>query len=179
MTATTPLGLPYPEVTDRVADGWDAIRDLAVAADALLAARATIASLNAINTALDARLDVLEAAVTDTGWIALTLGAGWSNYGGGFSSANYRRKNGIVYLRGLVKNNDVTTGAGLTVATLPPGYRPANTNIFSLVASQASGHAIRADLAPTGALTVDAAAVNGSFQVPYLSLAGLIFPADA
>lgn len=61
MTAFTPLGLPYPEVTDRVADGWDAIRDLAVAVDGLLALRATSAAVAAGDAALDARLDAIEA----------------------------------------------------------------------------------------------------------------------
>lgn len=118
MTASTPLGLPYPEVTDRVADGWDAIRDLAVATDTLLSAAA------AARAALDARLDELE---DDTGWIAPALGAGWSLFAAGYAVPSYRRVGGAtrgeVELRGYLKR---TAGGAASPFTLPAGYRPAD-----------------------------------------------------
>lgn len=56
----------------------------------------------------------------DTGWIAPTLLNGWTNYGAPWSTAGYRRKNGIVYLRGLVANGSKTN---VPIFTLPAGFR--------------------------------------------------------
>lgn len=50
-TTTANLALPKPEITDRVADGWDAIADLADALDTYLAARASRRWLKAGDTA--------------------------------------------------------------------------------------------------------------------------------
>lgn len=47
---TTNLALPKPQITDRVADGWDAIADLADALDAYLAGRAAKRWLKAADT---------------------------------------------------------------------------------------------------------------------------------
>jgi hypothetical protein len=54
-------------------------------------------------------------------WIAPTLINGWQDYGADYNATEYfRDSNGIVHLRGLVKNGTL----GLTVFTLPVGYRP-------------------------------------------------------
>lgn len=56
----------------------------------------------------------------DTGWIAPTLLNGWVNYGANWEPAGYRRKDGILYLRGLI-----TAGAASTTFfNLPAGFRP-------------------------------------------------------
>jgi hypothetical protein len=126
---TTPnLGLPYPEVTDRVADGWDAIRDLAAALDTVVAARATVAVANA----LDARLDAVEAAGADTGWVNLSLQNGWVNHAvATYGAAAVRRIHGVVHLRGLIK--DGTHFANLF--TVPAGFRPPYALIVPAVVS--------------------------------------------
>jgi len=59
----------------------------------------------------------------DTGWRAATLLNGWLNYGDIWEPAGYRRMNGQVYLRGLVKLG--TVGAYTPIFTLPYGFRPA------------------------------------------------------
>ena len=58
----------------------------------------------------------------DTDWIAPSLQNSWVDYGGGFLAANYRLKNGIVYITGVVKNG--TTTGGTAIFNLPSGYRP-------------------------------------------------------
>lgn len=62
----------------------------------------------------------------DTGWIAPSLTNSWANYGSVYANAAYMRRNGIVHLRGMVK--DGTDNAA--IFTLPAGFRPANTHIF-------------------------------------------------
>ncbi len=68
---------------------------------------------------------------TDPSWVAFALVNNWSNYGGGFQVARYRKVGGIVHIEGLVKN-PVTASVqpGSVIATLPVGYRPALTLIF-------------------------------------------------
>jgi len=58
--------------------------------------------------------------VPDTGWQVPTLLNGWTNYGGGFQGARYRRKDGVVYVQGRI--NDGTEG--VSVLNLPAGFRP-------------------------------------------------------
>lgn len=54
--------------------------------------------------------------VADTGWVNLTLINGWTNVTG---TAQYRRINGVVYLRGRL-----TGGSTGVCANLPAGCRP-------------------------------------------------------
>jgi hypothetical protein len=195
MTATTPRGYPYPLTTDRVADGWDAIRDLAVAVDSDLTAVVTAVTnaRTAGDNALDARLDALEL---DTGWTAPALTAGWSNYSGSFASVGYRRFRGVTYLRGLIKR---TTGTATTLFTLPAGFRPAQNGLFPGIAALSAvpvtdngqpyatasfdlaGVAVRIDINSSGVVGLNQPyAVDGwgTGGVPYLSLSGISFPAE-
>lgn len=116
---------------------------------------------------LEARLTTLEVGrVDDTGWITGTLGTGWSNYGAGFSTLAYRRKNGIVYVKGLLAGG--TTANPLT--TLPPGFRPLETKIFS---SNAGNVFCRLDVANTGTIMWNVGGTSG-----FISLDVISFPAD-
>lgn len=64
------------------------------------------------------------AAREDTGWVSLTLVSSWVNYGSGYVTAQYRKINGVVHVRGVIKSG--TTTGGTVVATLPAGYRPSS-----------------------------------------------------
>lgn len=55
----------------------------------------------------------------DTGWVAATLSANWTNVGG--YTARYRRVNGRVEVGGMLIRG---AGAGSTFFTLPAGFRP-------------------------------------------------------
>ncbi len=53
-------------------------------------------------------------------WNNLSFGSGWTNYGSGYQTCQYRRFGDRVHLRGLASN----TSTGATIGTLPVGYRP-------------------------------------------------------
>lgn len=86
----------------------------------------------------------------DTGWIAVSGGIGfsngWVNYGGGQVEAAYRKFNGVVYLRGLIKNGTLAAVA----FTLPAGFRPAADARFAV--DSGSGHGMLY-IQPTGAVS--------------------------
>lgn len=65
---------------------------------------------------VDTRLVQLEA---DTGWITPTLGGAWTALPG--RAPQYRRKNGIVYIRGRVSGSGTTN-----IFVLPVGFRMEN-----------------------------------------------------
>jgi len=76
---------------------------------------------------------------------------GWTNYGGENAAAGYfKDNNGIVYLRGSVKND--ISAPGTTIFILPEGYRPstsgrlmfpvAGDNQFSRIDIRANGEVI-------------------------------------
>lgn len=101
---------------------------------------------------------------TDTGWLALpTLAGSWVVHNAGSYPLGYRRKNGIVYLRGLIKS-----GSGL-MFTLPAGFRPAYTKYLPAVANDAAAGLY---VAGNGQVTH----VFGSNV--WFSLDNITFPAD-
>lgn len=67
----------------------------------------------------------------DTGWKNLTLASGVSAYGT-TATPQYRKINGVVYLRGAVKG---ITQADTTIATLPTGYRPSRPHPYPQLTS--------------------------------------------
>lgn len=72
---------------------------------------------------------------TQQGWQALPYNNSWVDYdttlwGGG---QYYKDSLGIVHMRGLIKGG--TAGSGITVGTLPVGYRPQTFNQLFLVAT--------------------------------------------
>lgn len=61
------------------------------------------------------------SVVDDSGWVNLTLGAGWTATGGHTPQA--RRVGKVVHVRGAVTRG---AGASSTLATIPTGLRPAS-----------------------------------------------------
>lgn len=60
-------------------------------------------------------------------WISPTLGNSWVNFGGSYTTAGYYKdSNGIVRMRGVIKNGTISTA----IFTLPVGYRPTLTHYF-------------------------------------------------
>jgi hypothetical protein len=105
------------------------------------------------------------ATPEDTGWIAPTLGTGWSISAG--NTIGYRRRAGVVYMRGRA----TSTGATITAFTLPAGFRPSNAdNLFTVDAA-----------GPTRANVTSAGAVQylGGGAVTSMSLASISFLADS
>ena len=71
--------------------------------------------------------------VDDPGWQTPTLLNSWVDYGSVFSPTLYRRLNGVVFIKGLVKLG--TVAAGTIIFTLPAGYRPAITLLIAAVSN--------------------------------------------
>jgi hypothetical protein len=65
-------------------------------------------------------LEVGDISFQNTPWLNLTLASGISDYTAG-NNAKYKRKGGIVYLKGAVKG---IVALDKVIATLPTGYRP-------------------------------------------------------
>ena len=80
---------------------------------------------------------VMSDLTDNVAWTEVLGGVGfqnsWVNYGGGASTAGYRKVGKTVYLKGLVKTGNNAT----TIFTLPSGYRPTNTVSFASV-----GHSV-------------------------------------
>ncbi|HSW92206.1 MAG TPA: fibronectin type III domain-containing protein, partial [Candidatus Saccharimonadales bacterium] len=78
------------------------------------------------------------AYTTDTqtlpAWASLSLQHNWENYSTSYNSAGFTKtNNGRVFLKGLIKNGDVTNGT--VIATLPEGYRPEGKLAFQTITS--------------------------------------------
>lgn len=114
----------------------------------------------------------------DSGWVEIgSSGApafqnSWTNFGGGYATAAYRKINGIVYLKGLLNR---TAARNVIVFYLPSGFRPSGGLLFSTntsgnVNSEAQGVAITAS---NGAVT------GRSASSGFLGLDGVSFVADS
>ncbi len=66
----------------------------------------------------------------DTGWIVPTLTNGWSVASPAVEPVGYRRKNGVVYLRGRIFG-----GSTAAAFVLPVGFRPGSRLYFSVSSS--------------------------------------------
>lgn len=64
------------------------------------------------------------------GWTAPSLGSNVVNYGNGYNDIGYQRSGARIYLRGAFAASGTLAAKG-TLFTLPAGYRPARTWIFS------------------------------------------------
>jgi len=73
---------------------------------------------NAVNTNTT-DIANLKTATAVTAWTALSLQNGWTNYGSGVQTLQYRKVGDIVYVRGGLK----APGTASVCATLPVGFR--------------------------------------------------------
>lgn len=112
-------------------------------------------------------------------WQPLSFNSPWTNYGGEYGTASSAKDaDGIVHLRGLVRNTASFSGAQV-IATLPPGRRPTHRVTFPAVAHNGSAYTTaRIQINPDGTVglynQVGAAlgAANG-----WISLDNISFPA--
>lgn len=86
----------------------------------------------------------------DTGWLTPTLNSPWIQYDNTNWPARYRRLNGVVYCKGLVR---YTSGIGdQTITTLPEGFRPSTALILT---SHDASHTVKSVYVyATGAIQV-------------------------
>lgn len=111
------------------------------------------------NTFVTGRFDV--SGVLGSDWSNVAFSSGWSNYGNGYHSCQYRRFGDRISLRGLAYSSSTNT----IVTTLPSGYRPSARRLF-WVWSYVPGSGLtsrRIDILTTGEIqTVDWTPNNGS-----------------
>lgn len=102
----------------------------------------------------------------DSGWQTATLQNGFINYGtSSYSNARYRKKNGILYIDGLIKNGSPNT----VIFNLPAGFRPSARLVFPVLSNFS---ARRVDVHPNG--NVEAI----THHTAWMSLAGISFVLD-
>lgn len=88
----------------------------------------------------------------DSEWKDMTLENNWVNYGSTWSPAQYRKdSNGFVHTRIMIKNG--STGAGITITTLPVGYRP-KYNHMGIARSDSAGDYKRVDVNTVGQIKI-------------------------
>lgn len=96
------------------------------------------------------RIDPVAGALTDSGWTALTLTAGYSALSG-YATPSYRKIGNEVHFKGVV-----TVAASLSAfATLPSGYRPyggASPELYPVLTNGNTPNTI--SVATTGAMTL-------------------------
>lgn len=103
-------------------------------------------------------------------WQTPTFENGWSDFGGAFQTARFRREAGTVRLDGMIAGGTVSnTKADGTAFTLPTNFRPSSQH--ALVAeTDTAGTSARVDIHTDGAVHI----FDGSST--YISLSGLTFP---
>lgn len=98
---------------------------------------ATLTSIGGWLTELENKVDNM-TGIEDSGWLELTLNDGWSATEYATEKPMYRKVGKTVMLRGLV---NATSVAGVTIATLPTGFRPSTTRFNRYVCSVGTGNA--------------------------------------
>jgi len=91
------------------------------------------------------------AADGSAGWKAVTaFENSWTNFGGGWAPAAYRRVGDMVEVRGLITGG--TVGSTANVFTLPTGYRPIKRFIFPIDTNPAVNG--RLEVRPDGGIRI-------------------------
>jgi hypothetical protein len=68
---------------------------------------------------------------SDSGWVNISYNAGWGTYGGApWAPLRVRKINGLVHMQGM--NQAANGSQAVAVGTLPAGFRPGVTNIYTL-----------------------------------------------
>ena len=121
-----------------------------------------------------AKIDTLIVATTlrgvvppdDTGWITPVLGSGWTVASG--DTPQYRRLNGIVYMRGRASSS----GSTAIIFTLPVGFQQSAAGIIFL--AEVGGATMRCQVIGSSVRQVTTATATSLSLGSFLS-----FPADA
>jgi hypothetical protein len=105
-------------------------------------------------------------------WEPLLFGTIWTNYGGVYEKAAYRKDQlGRVHLRGLVTKNGAVPAKDDVIGTLPAGYRPKARIIFAV----GSGTPGRVDVTAAGTVVW---IYGGATETDYTSLNTISFWTD-
>lgn len=110
----------------------------------------------------------------DTGWLPMSpLFFAWEVYeigGATWAEPAYRRINGRVQLRGLIKNG----GTSNAIFTLPAGFRPSKQVLFAVPSNTCM---LRVDVGPTGIVT-SSGVIVGTADTQWTSLFPISYIAE-
>ena len=96
---------------------------------------------------------------SDPSWATPTLAAGWTNFGGGWSPARYRRlSNGVVQIEGLLTG----PASPANIFTLPSGFRPSSHVMFAVIGD---GTPARLDVLSDGSVNWAVGGSAGYFSI--------------
>lgn len=99
--------------------------------------------------------------------VNVTLNSPWTNYGSGFAPARfYRDADNLIHFEGVIKAPPGSATAGVILFTLPAGWIPPDSLIFSVVTAGGSG---RIDIYISGNVVLQVG------HVDFVSLAGIVF----
>jgi hypothetical protein len=119
-------------------------------------------------------LDGASFALSPASSTKLTLQPGWTEFDNLYRNAAARVVGGIAHLQGEIK----TAGTNPAAFTLPPAFRP-STNVYVLI-NLCTGSIGRLDIAPSGAVSVEAEGTNNWWMVQCgVSLDGASYPLSA
>jgi len=109
-------------------------------------------------------------------YTAATMASGWAYYNTSFSvttfqDPRYRKVNNVVTLEGLCNKSSAINNADV-IMTLPVGFRPTKTRIFSV---ETENGAMRVDVNPNGTILI---ATGFNVSQNWVSLDGLTFSID-
>jgi hypothetical protein len=94
----------------------------------------------------------------DTGWIALTLSGTFSSAGAGNTGVYYRKIGNRVRWKGNISNSAWTSGAWVTLTTLPVGVRPLQDLYFTTGSN--ANNMVTINVTSTGAVSLWAASAT-------------------
>lgn len=121
--------------------------------------------------------DTVQLAVGDilyqnSPWISLPLSGGALDYSAS-QDVRYKRKGGVVYLKGAVKN---LTAANTIIGTLPSGYRPLGSS-HSFAAPMSGASFVRWNIETDGTITAESN-INNVWNADYWFPVHTCFPID-
>ena len=97
----------------------------------------------------------LASRINDTGWIKAPLATGIYNLSNSAQPLRYRRKNGIVYITGVVKVAGKNADVQKTITTLPAGFRITSGSYYYFINGATGATMSRFILSSSGTITLE------------------------
>lgn len=114
---------------------------------------------------------ILDTRLADTGWVNITISAGFAADAGG--APQVRRIGKIVYCRGGWNSTGITGIGDFNVGVIPAGYLPTSVGVMCVAAGSGGAPAGRFDFGNSGIVRLRVAATGS-----YYKLVGYCWPID-
>lgn len=116
--------------------------------------KTTIQQLNSALATANQNIKSLQEKQTDTGWMTMPLSSGVTNAAVGHS-LKYRKKNGVVYLKGCFKVTGKTANTQKLICTLPAGYRLTSGTYYYFLGGSTGHTMTRYIVSSTGTVNLE------------------------